>query len=225
MLTRSSGVGWKGPSIEQKTRKIQKMLTAHFAYAYEDFRTERDTMPAIVLDLKDIGYRCPGVIETQYTAVENPRAWEGAYTSAFEQLHPNESERAEALAKIQKCEQETDWHPPGLLENLGDLEQLLLEARAFCLEAQKRPRWPAIPMTAEDGLILATLAEAFPEAVNQPELEGLTGLSHQIISDRLKWLESKPRRYVVRPEGTKRKGHAITPAGLSAIGRPVESPH
>ena len=72
-------------------------------------------------------------------------------------------------------EQETDWHPPSLLENLGDLEQLLLEARAFCLEAQKRPKRRAILMTAEDGLILATWPR-HPDAVNQPELEGFTGL-------------------------------------------------
>ena len=85
----------------------------------------------------------------------------------------------------------------------------------------KAPKRRAVLMIAEDELILATLADAYPAAVKQPDLEGLTGLSHQQISGRLKWLESK--RYVKRPEGTKRKGHAITAAGLSAIGRPVEA--
>jgi hypothetical protein len=87
----------------------------------------------------------------------------------------------------------------------------------------RAPKRRAVLMIAEDELILATLADAYPAAVKQPDLEGLTGLSHQQISGRLQWLESK--RYVKRPEGTKRKGHAITPAGLSAVGRPVEAPH
>ena len=129
---------WKRMEMPfQRTAEEDSDAYRGFAFAYEEFRAERDTMPAVMLDLKDIGYRCPGVIETQYTAVENPRAWEGAYTSAFEQLHPNESERTEALAKIQKWEQETDWHQPGLLEDLGELEQLLSKARSF---AQKRPK-------------------------------------------------------------------------------------
>ena len=107
-----------------------------FANAYENFRQERDTMPAIVLDLKDIGYPFPEVVETQYTAVEaEPGHWAEAYRWAFEQLHPDESERAEALAKIQKHEEETHWRPPGLLENLGDLEQALLKARSAVLTA------------------------------------------------------------------------------------------
>jgi len=104
--------------------------------------------------------------------------------------------------------------PPAMLRKLDEL--------GWDLEGRK-PRRPAIPMTAEDELILATLADAYPVAVNQPDLERLTKISRQIISNRLKWLESK--RYVKRPKNTKRKGHAITPAGLSAIGRPVESPH
>ena len=44
-----------------------------FASAYEDFQSERTTMPAIVLGLKDVGYLCPEAIETQYMALaENP---------------------------------------------------------------------------------------------------------------------------------------------------------
>ncbi len=113
-----------------------------FAYDYDNFREERDTIPAILLGLKDIGYPGPGIIETLYTAVENPRAWEGAYTWAFEQLHSDESERAEALAKIQDREQETDWRPPGLLENLHELEQALMKAREFCSDEQGQPSAP-----------------------------------------------------------------------------------
>ena len=91
MLTRSSGVAWKSPSSGQQT-KIQ-MLTAGFAWAYENFREERDTMPAIVLDLKDVGYPYPGTIETEYTVLEaKPGHWDAAYQSAFEQLYPSESE-------------------------------------------------------------------------------------------------------------------------------------
>ncbi|MGO9110463.1 MAG: hypothetical protein ACLP9L_14665 [Thermoguttaceae bacterium] len=108
-----------------------------------------------------------------------------------------------------------------LVKWLKTLEQALLKAREFC--SKKRRKRPAIPIIEEDELILATLADAYPAAVNQPDLERLTGLSHQKISGRLKWLESK--KYVKRPEGTKRKGHAITAAGLSAIGQPLESSH
>ncbi len=87
----------------------------------------------------------------------------------------------------------------------------------------RKPRKRSVAITTEDELILSTLADAYPAAVNQPELSSLTGKPRQKISERLKWLESK--RYVKRPEGTKRKGRAITAAGLSAIGRPVEGPH
>ena len=191
-----------------------------FAFAYDDFREERDTMPAIMLDLKDVHYPNPRVIGTRYMAVaEKPGYWNSAYQWGFEQLHPSESERAEALARVG----ETDWHPPGLLDSLRDLEQALRKARSFCSDLEKRTRRPAIPMTAPDELLLATLADAWPAAVKQPDLERLTGISHQKISERLKWLETK--RYVKRPEGTKRQGHAITPAGLVAVGRPVEGPH
>ncbi len=115
-----------------------------FASAYEDFQSERTTMPAIVLGLKDVGYLCPEAIETQYMALaENPRAWAGTYQAALEQLYPSKSERAEALAKtaarIQKLEEETDWRPPGLLENLRELQQALEKARKW-LKTQKRPK-------------------------------------------------------------------------------------
>jgi len=90
-------------------------------------------------------------------------------------------------------------------------------------ENAKRQPVTATLMTEEDKLILDTLAEAYPGTLNQPDLERLTGKPRQKIGERLKWLEKRPRRYVARPPGTKRKGHAITPAGLSAIGRPA--PH
>jgi hypothetical protein len=106
-----------------------------FAAAYDDFRAERETMPAIVLDLKDIGYSDAEGIRTQYTALEDPKHWAWGYQWAFEQLHPSESERAEALARatawIQEHEGETDWQPPGLLVDLLDFEHALLKARAF----------------------------------------------------------------------------------------------
>ncbi len=106
--------------------------------------------------------------------------------------------------------------PPAILREIG----VLIEDFGG---AKRRQR--AIAITAEDELILTALADAYSAAVNQPDLERLTGLSHQKISKRIRWLESKRIGYVKRPEGTKRKGHAITPAGLSAIGRPVEAPH
>ena len=98
--------------------------------------------------------------------------------------------------------------PPAILREIG----VLIED----FGGGKRRR-PAIVMRTEDELLLATLADAYPAAVNQPDLEKLTGKPRQLIGERLKWLESK--RLVKRPEGTQRKGRAITPAGLSAIGR------
>ena len=103
-------------------------------------------------------------------------------------------------------------------------EEIEREAEQFRKAAKARQR-PTVSMTEEDKLILDTLADDYPAAVNQPDLEGLTGISRQKISKRLMWLEAKPRCFVERPKDTRRKGHAITMAGLSAIGRPVESPH
>lgn len=104
--------------------------------------------------------------------------------------------------------------PPSMLRRLANLRQDL---------GGGKPRQCAVILQDEDGLILSTLADNYPVAVNQPELSGLTGLSKRVISDRLKWLEARPRRYVQRPENTQRKGFAITPAGLSAMGRSVKS--
>ena len=50
---------------------------------------------------------------------------------------------AEATAWIQEHEPETDFSPPGLLENLSEFEQALMEAREFYSHAQER--------TADDG--------------------------------------------------------------------------
>ena len=94
----------------------------------------------------------------------------------------------------------------------------------FSKRTKARQRLP-VSMTEEDKLILDTLADSYPAAINQPDHSALTGLPRPKISERLKWLEANPRRYVERPKGTKRKGHAITPVGLSAIGRPVEPLH
>jgi hypothetical protein len=88
---------------------------------------------------------------------------------------------------------------------------------------QKTPKRPAIALTEEDKAILEALADEYPMAVNQPDLADQLNLPRQKISERIRWLESK--RFVKRPEGTQRKGHAITPAGLSNIGRSVEGPH
>jgi len=84
-----------------------------------------------------------------------------------------------------------------------------------------KPKRRAIPMTEEDRAILEELANEYPSAVTQPDLATVLNLPRQKISERIRWLESK--RFVKRPEGTQRKGHAIAPAGLSAIGR--LSPH
>ena len=71
--------------------KIQDAYRA-FAFAYDNLREERDTMPAIVLDLKDVGYPYPGAIETEYTVLEaEPGHWNAAYQSAFAQLHAGAS--------------------------------------------------------------------------------------------------------------------------------------
>jgi len=114
----------------------------------------------------------------------------------------------------------------------GKLERLTLPApRAWLQKLRelaadfggKKPRRPAIAVTEEDKTILETLASEYPMAVTQPDLEAATNIPRQKIGQRLKWLESK--RLVRRPEGTERKGHAITSAGLSAIGWPVEGTH
>ena len=64
-----------------------------------------------------------------------PTDWAGEYRSAFGQLHPSETERVEALAGvtawIQEHEDEADWRPPGLLENLREFKELLLKARKW----------------------------------------------------------------------------------------------
>jgi hypothetical protein len=88
-----------------------------------------------------------------------------------------------------------------------------------------KPRRPAASLTTEDKTLLEALADEYPMAVTQSDLQTSTRIPRQKISQRLKWLEARPRRYVERPQGTKRKGHAITVTGLSAIGRPVEGPH
>ncbi len=115
--------------------------------------------------------------------------------------------------------------PTIILRRLREFYEDLGGKAAGDSRGRKGPRRPAILITAEDELILSTLADAYPAAVTQPDLERLANITRQRISDRLKWLEARPRRFVARPDGTKRKGHAITPAGLSAIGRPVEAPH
>jgi hypothetical protein len=82
-----------------------------------------------------------------------------------------------------------------------------------------------VAMIEEDKLILDTLADASPSTIKQPDLAQLTRLPRQKISERLRWMEATPRQWVARPEGTQRKGHAITAAGLSAIGRSLGKPH
>jgi DNA-binding MarR family transcriptional regulator len=74
-------------------------------------------------------------------------------------------------------------------------------------------------LTTEDKTILEALADEGRMAVNQYDLEAATKLTRRTIGPRLKHLESNG--LIKRPEGTKRKGHAITAAGLSAIRRPV----
>lgn len=87
----------------------------------------------------------------------------------------------------------------------------------------KAPTRPARPLTEEDKTFLETLAEEYPMAMTAVDLADATRNRRELVGQRLKWLESKG--YVKRPEGTQRKGRAITPAGLSAIGRPVEAAH
>ncbi|MEN6404847.1 MAG: hypothetical protein ABFC77_00090 [Thermoguttaceae bacterium] len=83
-----------------------------------------------------------------------------------------------------------------------------------------RRRKPAITLCDEDLLILQQLADNFPGAINSVELSALTGLRRQQISERTAWLRGK--QLVKRPDGTCRKGHAITRLGMEHIGRSLE---
>ena len=80
-----------------------------------------------------------------------------------------------------------------------------------------KPKQSTSILWPEDELLLQTLAEASPASVTQPNIIGLMGLEKRKISKRVRYLESK--RFIQRPEGTQRKGHGITAAGLSAIGQ------
>jgi DNA-binding MarR family transcriptional regulator len=73
----------------------------------------------------------------------------------------------------------------------------------------------AASLTMEDMTILEKLAREAPMAVNQYDLESVTGLPRKTIGTRLKALELQG--FVQRPKNTTRKGHAITEAGLSAL--------
>ena len=67
-----------------------------------------------------------------------------------------------------------------------------------------KPRRPAPAMLPEDELLLSTMADAYPAAVNQPDLASLTGLSRRTIGVREKWLVSK--HLIQRPSGTDSQG-------------------
>ncbi len=121
-----------------------------FGQAYENFRSERDTMPAIVLGLKDIDYPSSERIQTSYRALEEgPVDYAPVYEAFWKQRKEEigaeawDKAVAKATAWIQEHEPETDFSPPGLLENLSEFEQALMEAREFYSHAQER--------TADDG--------------------------------------------------------------------------
>ena len=159
---------------------------------------------------QDAATLCPMINTVALNGV--PGEWVG-----FEELRGFVNRHIHPLFYAPPSSDDIQWPPSsGIVEEFNTL------VRKF---AGKRSRRRAIAIIAEDELILAAMADAYPAAVNQLDLSGLTGLPRQKISERLAWLEAKPRRYVERPEGTQRKGRAITPAGLSAIGRPVEGPH
>jgi len=116
------------------------------------------------------------------------------------------------------------WRPPAIPAESSDtmalaadrLRELTTEGKAAeSIELPTMP--PAVALTEEDKTILETLADEFPMAVMQPDLAAKIHIDRHKIGERLQWLESKG--FVERPEGTQRKGHAITLAGLFAIGR------
>ena len=88
--------------------------------------------------------------------MENPRAWERAYSAALKQHHPSESELAKVTAWIQEHEEELelDCHPPGLLEKLRDLEQALVKAWTAVSSAQKLPKSKAAVFDAATGKLV-----------------------------------------------------------------------
>jgi len=90
-------------------------------------------------------------------------------------------------------------------------------------DPQPAAKQTLVAMTEEDRTILEALATESPMAVTQPDLEATTHIPRPKIAERLEWLEAKG--FVARPEGTKRKGQAITTAGLHAIGRSPDAPH
>jgi hypothetical protein len=106
---------------------------------------------------------------------------------------------------------------------VDDLPRVPELPRSFVVrgKAAAPPKSKVTILQDEDALILNTLADAYPAAQNQTALADLTGIPQKRIGERLRWLEAKPRKYVQRPVGTKRKGHGITAAGLSVIGRTI----
>jgi hypothetical protein len=198
---------WREPADPAGSR-------GQFDDAYNAFADGIDTMKAATLDLENWGYEDP---EFSYVA---PAGRKYFHASAIRACYV-------ALAKLR---QNYLMGTPGgvaslLVDTICPLEKALLRACVFCTAGQKRQKRLAIPMTAEAKTILEALAEEYPMAMTNTDIADQTHIRREIVGKQMRWLEHKRRGFVKRPEGTKRKGRAITPAGLSAIGWPVETEH
>jgi DNA-binding MarR family transcriptional regulator len=110
---------------------------------------------------------------------------------------------------------------PGLA-NLDALLRWLAELEAPPATDKLPDESPAVPaqfltpLTPEERTILEALADEYPTTVTQEDLTTPTHLSVKTIR---KWLTAlRERSFVNQPRGPK-KGFAITPTGLTAIGR------
>ena len=128
------------------------------------------------------------------------------------------------------CGRVTIYSPPGPADNTRYLiEKPALVEWGWGVDAKNgrgkgRGDYVTLPpLTPGEMAILKALADEYPAAVTQYDLETATDVSRRTISPRLTYLESEG--LIERPKGTKRKGHAITAAGLQAIGRSAPPAH
>jgi hypothetical protein len=190
-----------------------------FGQAYEDFRQERDTLPAIVLDLKDLAYRYPETIQTSYTALTDPMVYTAMYEAVWSRMKDEMGAEAwdQELAKVaaRMRDQEQDFTPPGMLEELREFKAMLEAAWKHVRALQrKRAKPQTISLIPNDEAILRALAKDAPTTMTQEALADVTHLSVRTVRNRLRFLRKK--KLIRRPHGSK-KGETITAAGLRLI--------
>ena len=187
-----------------------------FAKPRRAFNESLPTIRTTMIELEDAGYVAPPRKPKERYIYSRKLDYWGTW--ALDDGHAPDPEEMATLWEAVVNTRDNARLLPDALHVLGSLEEGLIEARKWTAKKCRKRITPVVPLQMEDKTILETLAEEYPAAVTNPDLAGATNLDVRIISKRVKWLEAKPRRFVKRPEGTQRKGHAITPAGLSVIG-------